>query len=368
MDEPDVLYFDTITCNLASPSAGGIPPTAYNQARTIPYLTNPSDYYGAVMSLSVNDSSIPVITPDIVPYQSDPNLTIYNVTLTYSGSIATSPIIFQTQNLNAEVPLGPSGYPAGVPNYSTGYYNIYNYNFFMGLVNTAFATCYTALKVLQPTLPANRQPVITFDSVTSFFTIKGANSLYNEDTLESPILIYMNGPLYHLFGFTNLYTTLNGLSENQILMNANTAFVDLTNDLIFATQQNNSVSLWNNITDIVITSTYMPSTQVLVGNPQIVYQGQSYPISTNNSLTRQILLDFPYRPDLYKVPIVYIPTAQYQVFDMNSSDALYNLDWQMWYRARTGLLYPLYLNSGTSCSLKLGFFKKSAFTHLKGLR
>jgi hypothetical protein len=53
---------------------------------------------------------------------------------------------------------------------------------------------------------------------------------------------------------------------------------------------------------------------------------------------------------------------------MNSSEPLYTMDWAMQYRARTGLLYPVFLNSGTVASLKLGFFKKSAFKHLKGIR
>ena len=93
-DQPDVIYFDTISCNLAS--TAGLPPQAtYNQARTIPYLKNPEEYYGAIISFYINDTSIPVISPDIVPYQPDPNLTVYTVTLEASGNVVTQNIIFE---------------------------------------------------------------------------------------------------------------------------------------------------------------------------------------------------------------------------------------------------------------------------------
>jgi hypothetical protein len=367
MEEPNVIYFDTISCNLAS-TVGNPPEATYNQARTIPYLKNPEEYYGAVISFYINDTSIPVISPDIVPYQSDPNLTVYTVTLQANGQVVTQNVIFQPQNLVAEVPLGPSLYPDGLPNFKTGYYNIQSYAFFMGLVNNAFIAAYNALQVLVPTLPANEPPILNFDSATNLFSITGLNSLYNNDTSPTPVIIFMNSPLYHLFEFANYYVVFdNGLKENQIIMNSNTSIIDETNDVITNIQEVYSVDLWNTITNIVITTANIPAVQTNVGNPQVWYNGEVLPISTNNSNTRQVMLDFPYTLNSVNQPISYVPTAQYQLFEMNSSEPLYTMDWQMQYRARTGLLYPVFLNSGTVASLKLGFFKKSAFRHLKSI-
>ena len=364
MEEADIIYFDTISCNLASTS-GLPPPATYNQARTIPYLKNPEDYYGAVLSFYINDTSIPVITPDIVPYQSNPNLTVYGLVLQYGADVAAQSVIFEPQNLVAEVPLGPSLYPDGLPNYKTGYYNIGSYAYFMGLVNTALASAYASLKALNPALPVDGQPVLTFDSATHLFTLSGANTLYNNDTAVEPIIIYMNSPLYHLFEFANYFTIVDGVNVNQIIMNSNTCIIDETNDLIVNVQEVFSVDLWNTITNIVITSTNIPVVQTNVGNPQVWYNNQVLPIATNNSNTRQILLDFPFTLTSINQPITYAPTAQYQLFEINSAEPLYTMDWQMWYRARTGLLYPVFLNSGTVASIKIGFFKKSAFKHLK---
>jgi hypothetical protein len=367
MDDPDVIYFDTISCNLASTS--GIPPPAtYNQARTIPYLKNPEEYYGAILAFYVNDTSIPVISPDIVPYQPDPNLTVYNVVLQLGANVVTQPVIFAPQNLVAEVPLGPSLYPDGLPNFRTGYYNIQSYAFFMGLVNDAFVTAYNSLRVLVPTLPANSAPILNFDATNRLFSLVCTDSLYNDDTAVNPIIIYMNSPLYHLFEFANYFTIVNGIALNQIIMNNDTCIVDSTNDVITNIQEVYSVDLWNTITNIVITTTNIPTVQTNVGNPQVWYNGEVLPISTNNSNTRQVMLDFPYTLNSVNQPISYVPTAQYQLFEMNSSEPLYTMDWQMFYRARTGLLYPVFLNSGTVASLKLGFFKKSAFKHLKTIR
>lgn len=366
MDDADVIYFDTISCNLAS-TVGDPPQATYNQARTIPFLKNPEEYYGAVISFYINDTSIPVITPDIVPYQPNPNLTVYTVTLQAGSSISSQNIIFQPQNLVAEVPLGPSLYPDGLPNFKTGYYNIQSYAYFMGLVNNAFIDAYNALQLLVPTLPANEPPILNFDSATNLFSITGLNSLYNNDTATVPVIIFMNSPLYHLFEFANYYVVINGLKENQIIMNSNTSIIDEANDVITNIQEVYSVDLWNTITNIVITTANIPAVQTNVGNPQVYYNGEVLAISTNNSNTRQVMLDFPYTLNSVNQPISYVPTAQYQLFEMNSSEPLYTMDWQMQYRARTGLLYPVFLNSGTVASLKLGFFKKSAFRHLKAI-
>jgi hypothetical protein len=367
MDDPDVIYFDSVSCNLGTQI--GLPPFAtYNQSRTIPYLKNPEEYYGAIVSVYLNDTSIPAIVPEIAPYQNDPNLTIYNVSLQYGATIVTQPVLFQPQNLNAEVPLGPSSYPNGIPNNQNGYYNIYSYQFFMGLVNTAFATAYNALNVLVPALPANKPPILVYDSTSSLFSIVATSSLYNDDgSPVIPIIIYMNSPLYHLFQFTKYFIEVAGSNEHQIIMNSNTSFIDTTNDRMINTQQSKSITLWNTITDIVITSTYIPSLRVQTGIPQIQYNSENYPVSTNNSSTLQILVDFQYNVTTDQLCIKYIPQGQYQLFEMNSAEPLYNLDWTMWYKARTGLLYPIFLNSGSTASVKIGFFKKSVFRNLKAL-
>jgi len=367
MDEPNVIYFDTISCNLASTS--GVPPQAtYNQARTIPYLKNPEEYYGAIISFYINDTSIPVLAPDIVPYQPDPNLTVYTVSLQAQGQTVTQNVIFIPQNEVAEVPLGPSQYPDGFPNFKTGYYNVQSYAYFMSLVNNAFITAYDALQILVPTLPASEPPILNFDSTTNLFSISGANSLYNNDTASpTPVYIFMNSPLYHLFEFANFFRIVDGVAVNQIIMTPDTSIVDETNDVITNVQEVYSIDLWNTITNVVITTSNIPVVQTNVGNPQVYYNGQVLPISTNNSNTRQVMLDFPYNLNSINQPISYVPTAQYQLFEMNSSEPLYTMDWQMYYRARTGLLYPVFLNSGTVASLKIGFFKKSAFKHLKSI-
>jgi hypothetical protein len=365
MEEPDVVYFDSIACNLGTQV--GVPPYAtYNQSRTIPYIKNPEEYYGAIVSVYLNDTSIPVIVPEITPYQSNPNLTIYSITLQYGVNVVTQSIIFAPQNLEAEVPLGPSQYPNGVPNNQSGYYNLYSYQYFMGLVNTALATAYNNLRVLVPALPANKPPKLIFDSNTSLFSIIATASIYNE-TVANPTLIFMNSPLYHLFQFAKYYIQVGGQNQHQIIMNSDTSLIDTTNDTMLNTQQSKSITLWNTITDIVITSTYIPSIRVQTGVPQIQYNGENYPVSTNNSSSLQILVDFQYNVTTDQMCIRYIPQGQYQLFEINSAEPLYNLDWTLWYRARTGILYPIFLNSGSTASVKLGFFKKTAFRHLKAI-
>jgi hypothetical protein len=69
--------------------------------------------------------------------------------------------------------------------------------------------------------------------------------------------------------------------------------------------------------------------------------------------------------NIYYRNIVYNPTAEYRKFELSGENDLYNLDIKFWYRTITGNLEPIYLDSGTYLSLKLGFFRKDLYRNLK---
>ena len=92
-----------------------------------------------------------------------------------------------------------------------------------------------------------------------------------------------------------------------------------------------------------------PSITVVQGNSQ------------GSPSTRQILSDY----DLNSVKggdvrsiIHYIPTAQYQFYDLLSTSPLYNVDFQFWWVDASLTFYPLYINPNETCILKLLFVKK----------
>ena len=368
-EEADVLYFDLVSTNFINTSYNNSP-ASYNQSRTIPYLTNPSLYYGAITQFTINNTSVPVFIPEIEPDQSNVNLTVYTISLSYGGFTVTQPIIFVQQDLLISVPLPPSSYTDGAPFYADGYYNIYNYNFFNAMVNTAFSTAYASLQLLVPTLPSVSTPIITYDATTQLISISVSNNVF-VDLGSSPFVqIYMNSALYYLYSFLpSQSTSLNSVSVEKLYLTKNTGVFDSTTGLRTIPQELPSINLWSPISSIVITSNFLPVQKVLIATPQLYFNGAEYIVgNTNNSLTQPILIEYSVPDNIYTKTINYIPNAQYQFFDLNDAQQLYTLDFKFWYRGKSSILFPIYLNSGASCSVKLGFFKKDKFAHLKSIK
>ena len=365
-EEADVVYFDLISSNFYSTSQ--IPYAEYNQSRTIPYLTNPSEYYGAIVNFSLDNTSIPVFVAEIQGNQPNPNLTIYSVTLAYNGSEVTQPIIYSPQNLLAEVPNAPNSYPDGQAYYGGGYYNLYSYEYFTSLVNDAFASAYSSLRGAQPSLPVNSSPVISYDSATRLFSMSVTNTLYNT-SLGTAVSVYMNPPLLHLYSFLpSSSTILPPFTQELMIINNYIGVLNTTSGIRTITQELPSIQFWSPASCITITSDFLPVNRVIIATPQIFANNQTLNIPDNNSLTQPILLEYSVPDAIYTKTINYSPTAQYQFFDMLSDTPLYNIDFKFWYRGKSGLLFPLYLNSGSSVSMKLGFFKKDKFSVLKSIK
>jgi hypothetical protein len=368
-ESPDVVYLDVVVSNINSGSASNYAKVfaEYNEARTIPYLYNPNEYYGAVVQFTLDNTDTPLLEVQIEPDQSNANLTIYTVGLSYGASNITIPIIYAPQNATAVEPLPPSAFPNGVQDISTGYYNVFSYNYFCQLVNTAFATALTQLIALVPAIPiSTNPPFIKFDPTNELFNIE-VDPIFNQTTAVTPINMLMNNALYYLFySFPSSRVAIGPNTYFELIATNNTitTIPPSTNTIVL--QERNSTNLWDQISSICITSQTIPIVRSQTLAPALYYEG-GIVRTPNNSLTQPILLEFSVQNSEYNRSITYNPTAQYKTFCLNSDCALYNFDIKFWYRSTIGVLRPIALNSGATLSVKIGFFKRSKHSHLKPL-
>ena len=118
------------------------PDFVFMEDRKVSLLDNPEEYEVAVQSCMIDLKSIPVFIPTIKYNTSPTDLekteTIYEVTLEYDGYSATTPIYFEPQDQTILLPNFLNGYA----NYKSGYYNLYNYEFFFTMVNEAIRTTF----------------------------------------------------------------------------------------------------------------------------------------------------------------------------------------------------------------------------------
>jgi hypothetical protein len=91
----------------------------------------------------------------------------------------------------------------GFADYSTGYYNIYNYEWFITLVNKALKDAVYKLKTeiingLIPYTISDYSPYFTFDKSTKLISLYAPRQDVDESN-EAPMSICLNKPLYRLF-------------------------------------------------------------------------------------------------------------------------------------------------------------------------
>jgi hypothetical protein len=374
----DKIYYDILISNLDTSTT--IPPPLYfNEARTIPFLDNPEDYYLSIIRFSLETGSIiPVIIPEIQVNQPNINLTVYSFTLAWDSgaTLYNGPqtfVQFVPQNRLANLPAAPSITTDKLQDNSTGYYSVFQIQYFLYLVNIALATAYTDLNNLVvaggDVLPSAYAPVITYDSGSKIFILNCDVAGYSS-ALALPIKMYMNPSMYNLFGSLPVYinsATGGGFGKQFEIQTDTFGGSTLTQfppsapvyTAIQVFQETSSIPTWSPVTSIVFCSSTLPIIPTQVSAPQIFINGTTIS-NSNNSNISPVITDIVADDAQYTPFLVYNPTAEYRLISLTGNKSLFNVDISVFYKDRIGVLVPLRLPSGGSCTLKLLFTKKTS--------
>jgi len=380
---PDQVYYDVTVTNFQSTTTQ--PPVFYyNEQRDMPFITVPEDYYLSILRFTVDTGTLPVFIPSIQPNQGNLNLTIYSVTLSYTylgvTYVAQEFLDWVPQDLSAPVPVPPSGSSTGTQVNDTGYYNCYSYTFFLAIVGKAFEDAFTNLSAQVVTaggvLPSAEPPYIDWDTTSSsgtlFADVLGYDT--NPNAGYTPILCYMNAPLFSLFeSFPARYlgyqlTPLNVQGRNFQLLPFNKGATNLqlitpvNGDpawtAICLYQECSTTSAWTPIQSLVFISNTLPINPNQVSTPLIFNNGSQISLGGNNSAIANIITDLVSDTGSYRPNLVYTPTAQYRYITLYGNRPLFNIDLEIFYRLRTGQLIPFRLQSGGTVTVKIAFIKK----------
>ena len=418
-NSPDQVYYDVTITNFQSQNTA--PPVFYyNEARTIPFINCPEDYYLSIVRFSVDTGTLPVWIPSIVPNSSNANLSIYNITLTYEvgGTNYTSgatPMIFVPQDRSIPTPIPPSQTSNKLQINDTGYYNIYSYQYIAFLLTETFKTAlanlvanvvagghtmptydiyYNSLTNVASTypLPSDQLPPLfqwdTSSDTGNIFAIPQYD--LNPDVNPSlsgnnPIKIFFNAPLYYLFqSFPATifgYSEVGGNENFQIsVVNQGGLNTQLITPPIYDTigaesptdpkplsipyisvyQETSTISSISPISAIVFKSNTMPITPNQVSTQLVLSDTQQIGFQGNNANIANIITDLVSDTGTYRPSLVYTPQAQYRLVTLNGNRPLFNLDVEIFYRLRNSELVPFRLASGGSVTLKLAFLKRDS--------
>jgi len=378
-DTPNHVYYDITVSNIENTSTG--PPNIYfNETRNSPFVLDPQSYSLSIVRFTLDTNTLPIIQPDIQPSpNSNVNLTNYSITLEWSNPVAPfqtfiqqSFITYIPQNKQAIIPAPPSQTLTGLQNNETGYYDIFNYQYWILLINNTFQQCYTALNAQVVgaglALPSAFTPTMSWD-VDKNIAILNADQAGYDDTASNYIAIYFNSPLFNLFsslpfiiestditsGGKNARIIMSGFGGANVIQYPPVAPTYVALQIV---QEYSTIALWTPITSIVFTSNTLPIVANQVSAPLLFFNGKRFQSGGNNSNIAQIITDFVASDGIYKPNIVYIPSAQYRLVDLVGNSPLYNIDIEVFYKNRVGEFIPIRLGSGGTTTIKLLFTRK----------
>ena len=364
------IYYNITLTNNDTSDTHFPPPISFTETRNSPFLNCPEDYFMSVVRFQLDTPTLPVMTcQPLVGSALDVDTLIYRVWLRYKTTTVGVNIVFVPQNSFSAKPVGP----LSLADQQSEYFNIYNYQWFIDMLNTTLTTAFNDLHGNIP--PGASAPFFGWDTGGNVAILQqnilNENYGVNQDSLE----IYFNTPLYTLFNsfiFTSGYVpnitpdtvghklyVETGLNA---IVSSITPYTGGTAEKYFnMVQEYSTVPLWTPIDSIVFTTSMLPLTPELQAAPvSFNTKGVFESIGANANLTT-VLTDFIVPLTTggeYKPSINYTPTAEYRLVDLFGTSPINSIQVNVFYKNRFGTLIPLLLGSGCNASIKIMFRRK----------
>ena len=393
-------YYSLLVNNVDSASADTTlhePSLRFEEVRDIPILENTEDYECAIETFKIDTKTLPAFIPTIREGYSTE--TIYTVAVEFRVTtqgeendlhyLSSQNVQFRPQDETLSVPAILEN---GNINYSSGYYNIYNFEFFIVLVNNALRTAMnhavTALNALASNSYSDTScPYFIFDKATGLISLYAPVAGFNRD-LGIYATIHLNKPLYRLFNslpFVLKSATYYDLTS--VIPGSGATFATITQEFFSINMQNfgavnveivddppqidgttgttgrnyyvvyqdySTLETWSPVDSLVITSNTMPVKSSMRSAQHSYIDGIQ---TTRGSAdgTEFEITDF--KAGSYTNGVIYTPSEK-RWLNMNQRTQLKRINIEVFWRNKlNNALVPLKLNSGGSFSLKFVFRK-----------
>jgi hypothetical protein len=319
--------------------------------------------------------TLPIFTPQPQLNDTNPNLLIYSLTLSYKDIDINVYLEFVPQTLY----IPPPALPITNNNFTSEYYNLYSYQWFVDrIVNPKFTEAFTQLQAAAIakgyTLPSTNAPFMLWDVGGNTAVLNCPLDGYDLD-LDDPIQIYFNTPMYALFssysadyfGYESIQNGKNYLINtynNQGLNVFKVASTGISYIQVF--QEYSTAPLWNPVTAVVFCTALIPVVPELTAAPVIYGAGGYFQSNGNNSNLTNVLTDFVVPLTLgseYKPSITYTPQSEFRFIDLFGTSPVSSINVSVFYKNRFGSLIPMTLGAGSSANIKI-LFRSKEFNNL----
>jgi hypothetical protein len=348
------------------------------------------------------------------------NNTVYYISVEYNPPaapqnrlIAKSRVIWVPQS---NIYPTPGVVPATVQANTEPYYWCNNIQAFVCMMNNALVAAYAdiiaqaAAAVPAITLPASwlvgNEPYFLWDAPSAKLTFVAPRLIFEQECLGNGTatgFVYLNNPLFTLFSSLETFhnytynpapTSINDTEANYLLkvfnkrggpqgnyVPANPAPVPPAPppvlpyplpfvgegppfDAYYMQQPYSTGATLCPIQSLVFTTTLVPVLPQLIGVPRSLSDnvGTGGASGQNDNISNEItdLVVNLVNGTEYFPNVLYLPTAEYRLIDLQSNAPLYGIQINVLWKDVYGIQHDFYLQNGCSCSLKVMFRKKNA--------
>jgi hypothetical protein len=361
INKPKEVYYDIQMTNLMS-TGTTYETLRFSESRQNPLIDNTGDYSLSIVRFELDTYALPTFIADILPNQSSATKMIETVTMQWkSTKMGPSSLTWIPYNVSATAPT------TAIPtvDYSTDYYWGNNFRHYCDLVNNAFDSVTASLKsAVGAELDGLLAPKLIWDENSQKAVLYTQNAFYNSK-LTDHVYIYFNRPLYAKFTSLPALKRLTALFNKQYEIQVNDDYgtrlvtlpltASLPNNVFVKTpQEYSTISNWNAVSSIVFTSNTLPIVATQTSDPLVFIDNVSAPRGT--ALTSaQVISDMATNDMCYKPNLMYVPSAEYRFIDMYGSSELHNIDINVFWKDKKGVLRPFNMGSGATASIKILF-------------
>lgn len=369
-NSPSHIYYDLQINNFQSTTTES-PRLIFNETRNNSFVSKADDYYLSIVRFQLDTYSLPTFIADIQPNQEDRDLMIHSITLEadIGGTItSTNPFFlsWQPSNIAEKKPNPPSLTSDGFQDTSNEYYFGNSFQHFCDLVNTQLLLALSNLIILtgnslSPFVNA-KPPFLKWNSANECAELFTEDAYYNSTNVNK-INIYFNRPLFALFtSFKAIRYGINstlGRFYKIVTTNYGTNLTVINGrSYIVTSQEYSTISNWTPVSSIVFTTGTIPIVPNQLSAPLILFENKLVQTGNNPNFSN-VLTDMSTNDLVYKPNLLYVPSAQYRLIDLTTSQPITNIDLQCFWKDKNGVLRPFILLSGASASVKILFQKKT---------
>jgi len=390
------IYYDLQIKNLANDrTPNNVTQLAFEETRTAPIINKADDYDMSIIRFQCDTYSLPVYLAEIRPNAGQNDLMIHQIILNYTnGSTVTRDLfsrflIWEPADLTVPAPIPPSQTQTGFQ-VQTQWYHANDYDHILRIVNNAFEAVMQDLRdwsvnVLNPNLGdfdyidlTNIQaPFLVWNDLENKATLYARADYFNvtsTPTILNPVIeIYFSQTLYGMFNsfpikkvlISEAVATSPTVPYYQIMVDnfkgdktVQGLFGEATERFISTPQQYSTISEWSPVSSVVFTSSTLPIVVNQLSNPVLYLNNNLIQLARPSNAFNTLISDLVSDEQSYRGSLLYIPSAEYRWISLTTSRPINQIDIQVYWRSKIGLLVPFTLPSGGSCSLKILFRKK----------